>query len=75
MNAFCRVIQGYFMKIKCTNCDHIETTDVDFFVKIIGGVTPVGGFSAWTSYLVAGTDFAMAIVLSIIGSDGTLQIY
>jgi hypothetical protein len=32
------------MKIKCINCEHVEITDKDFFVKLMGGAMPVGGF-------------------------------
>jgi len=63
------------MKIKCTSCGHVETTDKDFFVKLIGGAMPVGGFWAWTTYLFAGTGFAMAIVLAIIGGGVAMLIY
>ena len=55
------------MRIKCTKCGHAETTDKDFFVSLIGGAMPIGGFWAWTTYLFAGTGFAMVIVVAIIG--------
>ena len=63
------------MKIKCTNCGYIEKTDKDFFVKLIGGAMPVGGFWAWTTYLFAGTGFAMAIVVAIIGGGVAMLIF
>lgn len=63
------------MKIKCTNCGHTEKTDKDFFVKLIGGAMPVGGFWAWTTYLFAGTGFAMAIVVAIIGGGVAMLIF
>ena len=63
------------MKIKCTNCEHTEKTDKDFFVKLIGGAMPVGGFWAWTTYLFAGTGFAMAIVVAIIGGGVAMLIF
>jgi len=63
------------MKIKCTICEHTEKTDIDFFVKLIGGAMPVGGFWAWTTYLFAGTGFAMAIVVAIIGGGVAMLIY
>ena len=63
------------MKIKCTNCGHTEKTDKDFFVKLIGGAMPVGGFWAWTTYLFAGTGFAMAIVIAIIGGGVAMLIF
>jgi predicted nucleic-acid-binding Zn-ribbon protein len=63
------------MEIKCTSCGHTEKTDKDFFVKLIGGAMPVGGFWAWTTYLFAGTGFAMAIVLAIIGGGVAMLIF
>lgn len=63
------------MKIRCTNCGHTETTDKDFFVKLIGGAMPVGGFWAWTAYLFAGTGFAMAIVIAIIGGGVAMLVF
>lgn len=63
------------MKIKCTNCGYIEETDKDFFVKLIGGAMPAGGFWAWTTYLFAGTGFAMAIVVAIIGGGVAMLIF
>ena len=63
------------MDIICTNCGRRERTDKDFFVNLIGGAMPVGGFWAWTSYLFAGTGFAMAIVLAIIGGGVAMLIF
>jgi small GTP-binding protein len=63
------------MKIICMNCEHVETTDKDFFVKLIGGAMPVGGFWAWSTYLFAGTGFAMAIVIAIIGGGVAMLIF
>ena len=63
------------MKIKCGNCGHIEETTLDFFVKIIGGAMPIGGFFAWTTFLFAGTGFAMPIVVAIIAGGPALIIY
>lgn len=63
------------MKIKCEQCGRTKTTDKDFFVKLVGGVMPVGGFWAWTSYLFAGTGFAMAIVVAIIGGGIAMLLY
>ncbi len=61
------------MKIKCSNCGFIEKTNLDFFVKIIGGAMPLGGFYAWVTYLLAGTGFALPIVIAIItGGVGML---
>lgn len=63
------------MKIQCTNCGNTEETNKDFFVKLIGGAMPVGGYSAWVTYLFAGTGFAMAIVVAIIGGGVAMLIY
>lgn len=63
------------MDITCTNCGHSEKTDTDFFVKLIGGAMPVGGFWAWTTYLFAGTGFAMAIVVAIIGGGVAMLMF
>jgi hypothetical protein len=54
------------MNIKCTKCGHSEKTNLDLFVKIIGGTMPVGGFWAWVTYIFAGTGFAMEICVAII---------
>jgi hypothetical protein len=63
------------MHIKCTQCGYTEETNKDFFVKIIGGAMPVGGFWAWTTYLFAGTGFAMAIVVAIIGGGVAMLVF
>jgi hypothetical protein len=54
------------MNITCTKCGHSEETNLDLFVKIIGGTMPVGGFWAWVAYIFAGTGFAMEICVAII---------
>jgi predicted nucleic-acid-binding Zn-ribbon protein len=54
------------MNIKCTKCGHREETNLELFVKIIGGAMPVGGFFAWVTYIFAGTGFAMEICVAII---------
>ncbi len=63
------------MKIKCSNCGFTEETSLDFFVKIIGGAMPLGGFWAWSVYLFAGTGFAMAIVIAIITGGTAMLIF
>ena len=61
------------MKIKCGKCGHSEETNVAWFVKIISGAMPIGGFWAWVTYLFAGTGFALPIVITIItGGVGVL---
>lgn len=61
------------MKITCGSCGYSEETSLGFFVKLIGGIMPVGGFWAWVTYLFAGTGFAMPIVIAIItGGVGIL---
>ncbi len=54
------------MDINCQNCGHKEETSLGFFVKLIGGAMPLGGFWAWVTYLFAGTGFALPIVVAII---------
>jgi hypothetical protein len=54
------------MKINCQKCGHSEETSLGFFVKLIGGAMPLGGFWAWVTYLFAGTGFALPIVVAII---------
>ena len=49
------------MYIKCKKCGHTEETTADFFVKLIGGAAPIGGFWAWVTYFFAGTGFALWI--------------
>jgi len=62
------------MKIQCANCNHTETTNIEFFVKLIGGVIPIGGgYTAWNTYFFAGTGFAAPLVAAIIsGGVATL---
>jgi len=45
---------------------HIEETNLELFIKIIGGALPMGGFQAWRYYLFAGTGFALTIATAII---------
>jgi hypothetical protein len=54
------------MNIKCTKCGHSEKTNLELFIKIIGGAMPVGGFYAWVAYIFAGTGLAMEICVAII---------
>lgn len=63
------------MKIECRNCKKIETVNTGLFVKIIGGALPVGGFWAWTTYLLAGTGFALPIVIAMIAGGTGMLIY
>lgn len=61
------------MIIKCRNCGHSEKTTKDFWVKVIGGAAPIGGFWAWVAYLLAGTGFALPIAIAmIVGGVGLL---
>lgn len=61
------------MKIKCTQCGHLEETSVAFFVKLIGGALPVGGFWAWVTYFFAGTGLALPICTAmVVGGVGML---
>ena len=63
------------MKIKCSYCEHTEKTNLDLFVKIIGGAMPLGGFWAWVTYLFAGTGFAFPIVLAIITGGVAMLVF
>lgn len=61
------------MQIKCQNCGHSEEPTAEFFVKVIGGAMPVGGFAAWVTYFFAGTGFAFAICAAmVVGGVGLL---
>ena len=57
------------MKIKCGKCGYSEKTTVELFVKIIGAAMPIGSFWAWVTYMLAGTGFALPIVIAI-GTGG-----
>ena len=61
------------MKIRCRSCGHSEKPTLELFVKLIGGALPIGGFWAWVSYLLAGTGFALPIVIAMI-SGGTAML-
>jgi hypothetical protein len=63
------------MEIKCRKCRHAEDTSLELFVKIIGGAMPIGGFWAWTTYLFAGTGFALPIVIAIIGGGTAMLVF
>ena len=63
------------MEIKCRNCKHLETVNIGFFVKIIGGALPIGGFWAWTTYLLAGTGLALPIVTAMIVGGTSMLIF
>lgn len=54
------------LDITCRKCGHSEQTTVELIVKIVGGAMPVGGFWAWVAYLLAGTGFALEIVIALI---------
>lgn len=63
------------MKIECQKCGHSEKTSVDLLIKIIGGALPIGGFWAWTTYLLAGTGLALPIVVAIIGGGTAMLVF
>ncbi|AYO53942.1 tetratricopeptide repeat protein [Acinetobacter wuhouensis] len=63
------------MKIQCKNCGFTETTNKELFVKVLGAAMPAFGFFAWTSFLFAGTGFAMAICIAIIAGGPALLMY
>ncbi|UOR60289.1 hypothetical protein [Helicobacter pylori] len=37
-----------------------------FFVRVIGAALPAGGVATWTTYLLAGTGFALPLCIAII---------
>ncbi len=52
--------------LKCKSCGHKEETSLKFFVRVIGAALPAGGAATWTTYLLAGTGFALPICVAII---------
>ncbi|GAA7065667.1 hypothetical protein HpCHN105_00860 [Helicobacter pylori] len=52
--------------LKCKSCGHKEKTSLKFFVRVIGADLPAGGVATWTTYLLAGTGFALPICVAII---------
>ncbi len=52
--------------LKCKSCRHKEETSLKFFVRVIGAALPAGGVATWTTYLLAGTRFALPICVAII---------
>lgn len=63
------------MKIKCLDCGNLVEVDFDLIVKIVGGITTGFGFWAWTSFLFAGTGFAMVICVAIIAGGAAMLTY
>lgn len=63
------------MKIKCTKCGYEEKTNKDLWIKIIGGTLPTGGFTAWVTYIFAGTGFALEIVTAMVVGGVAMLIY
>lgn len=63
------------MKIRCGNCNYSEETSLGLFVKIIGGAMPIGGFYAWVTYILAGTGFALPIVIAIITGGTAMLVF
>ncbi|WP_324023742.1 hypothetical protein QSV08_12890 [Maribacter sp. BPC-D8] len=63
------------MKIECRNCKNLEKVNTGLFVKIIGGALPIGGYFAWTTYLLAGTGLAMPIVIAMIAGGTGMLLY
>lgn len=53
------------MKIQCNHCGHLKTIDKAFIIDLFGLSSPAIGFTAWTSYLFAGTGFAMPLCAAI----------
>ena len=63
------------MEIKCKSCGHKEETSLRFFIRIIGGALPAGGYWAWVSYFFAGTGFAMPICIAMIAGGAALLMF
>jgi hypothetical protein len=63
------------LRIRCLDCEFSEEVNLDFFVKVLGGATAGFGFWAWTSFLFAGTGFAMAICIAIIAGGAAMLTY
>ncbi|GAA6967581.1 hypothetical protein VN0250_05470 [Helicobacter pylori] len=55
--------------LKCKSCRHKEETSLKFFVRVIGEALPTRGAAAWTTYLFAGTGFALPICAAIITGE------
>ncbi|GAA7193326.1 hypothetical protein MPG74_05465 [Helicobacter pylori] len=58
--------------LKCKSCRHKEETSLKFFVRVIGAALPAGGVATWTTYLLAGTRFALPICAAIITGGVTI---
>ncbi|GAA7174489.1 hypothetical protein HpCK71_00050 [Helicobacter pylori] len=58
--------------LKCKSCRHKEETNLKFFVRVIGAALPAGGVATWTTYLLAGTRFALPICAAIITGGVTI---
>ncbi|GAA6972029.1 hypothetical protein VN1277_01570 [Helicobacter pylori] len=58
--------------LKCKSCGHKEETSLKFFVRVIGAALPAGGVATWTTYLLAGTRFALPICAAIITGGVTI---
>ena len=63
------------MKIWCKSCGHSETTNKDFWVKLIGAAAPVGGFWAWVTFFFAGTGLAMPMCLAMVAGGVGMLVY
>lgn len=63
------------MRIMCLDCGFSEKVTRELFVTIIGGATAGFGFWAWTSFLFAGTGFAMVICIAIMAGGAAMLKY
>lgn len=63
------------MVIKCNKCGHKEQTSTQFFVKLIGGALPVGGFWAWVAYFFAGTGLALPICIAMVSGGVAILVF
>jgi zinc transporter ZupT len=63
------------MKIRCNGCGYSEKATVELFVNIIGGALPIGGFWAWVTYFLAGTELALPIVIAMIAGGTAILVF
>ncbi|WP_212749345.1 hypothetical protein [Acinetobacter sp. CIP-A165] len=62
------------MKIRCRSCGHSEPVNKELLLTVIGGAMAGAGFFAWTSFLFAGTGFAMPLCIAIVVGGPALVI-
>lgn len=58
--------------VKCTVCGDLVRIDKEMFARIIGGTTAGFGFTAWVTFLFAGTGFALPLCVAIMAGGGAI---